>query len=82
MNTTSKSKPRQAEILREYGPYPGVEKIGGVTFDGSHAWFARGESLVALDPESGKVVRELPVAADAGTTRVASSACRACRRSG
>jgi glutamine cyclotransferase len=44
-----------------------MDKIGGVTFDGAHVWFARGESLVALDPESGKVVRELPVAADAGT---------------
>jgi glutamine cyclotransferase len=67
MKTTSRSKPKQAEILREYGPYPGMEKIGGVTFDGKHVWFARGESLVAIDPESGKLVRELPVNADAGT---------------
>lgn len=67
MKTTSKSKPRQAEILREYGPYPGMDKVGGVTFDGKHVWFARGESLVAIDPESGKLVRELPVNADAGT---------------
>lgn len=67
MNTTRKSKPRQAQILREYGPFPGMDQVGGVTFDGAHVWFARGESLVALDPESGKLVRELPVAADAGT---------------
>ena len=67
MTTTLKSKPRQAEILREYGPYPGMDHIGGVTFDGAHVWFARGESIVALDPESGTLVRELAVAADAGT---------------
>ena len=61
------SKTRQAEIIREYGPYPGVEHVHGVTFDGAHVWFARGEGIVALDPESGALVRELPVDADAGT---------------
>ncbi len=65
--TTPKRKPRQAEILREYGPYPGMDRIHGVSFDGAHVWFARGESLVALDPQSGALVRELAVAADAGT---------------
>jgi hypothetical protein len=29
-----------AEIVREYGPYPGVEKVAGVTYDGEHVWFA------------------------------------------
>jgi glutamine cyclotransferase len=67
MTTTRKSKTRQAEILREYGPYPGMDKVAGVTFDGTHVWFARGESIVALDPESGAPVREIAVAADAGT---------------
>jgi streptogramin lyase len=67
MNTTRKSKTQQAEILREYGPYPGMDKIHGVTFDGAHVWFARGESIVALDPKSGALVRELDVAAHAGT---------------
>lgn len=67
MKTTPKSKTRPAEILREYGPYPGMDQVHGVTFDGKHVWFARGESLVALDPASGKLVRELPVTADAGT---------------
>jgi len=67
MTTTRKNKPRQAEILREYGPYPGMPKIAGVTYDGAHVWFARGEGLVALDPESGALVRELAVPADAGT---------------
>ena len=67
MTTTRKSKSRKAEILREYGPYPGIPHIHGVTFDGAHVWFARGESLVALDPKSGALVRELAVAAEAGT---------------
>ncbi|HXJ55747.1 MAG TPA: PQQ-binding-like beta-propeller repeat protein [Verrucomicrobiae bacterium] len=63
----SKSKSRRAEILREYGPYPGTDHIHGVTFDGAQVWFARGESIVALDPKSGAVIRELAVAATAGT---------------
>lgn len=67
MTTTRTSKPRQAEILREYGPHAGMEQIHGVTFDGTHVWFARGESLVALDPASGALIREIGVAADAGT---------------
>jgi streptogramin lyase len=67
MTTTGKSKSRQAEVLREYGPYPGMDHIHGVTFDGAQVWFARGESIVALDPKSGALVRELAVEADAGT---------------
>jgi glutamine cyclotransferase len=66
MTTTRRSKPRRAEILREYGPYPGMDHIHGVTFDGAQVWFARGERVVALDPESGELVRELAVAADVG----------------
>jgi glutamine cyclotransferase len=67
MKTTQKSKTQPAEILREYGPYPGMNNIHGVTFDGVHVWFARGESIVALDPESGAVVRGVAVPGDAGT---------------
>jgi outer membrane protein assembly factor BamB len=67
MKTTPKSSTKRAEILREYGPFPGVTEVAGVTFDGEHVWFAGGAGLLALDPESGKVVRELPVAGDAGT---------------
>jgi hypothetical protein len=67
MAMTRTSTRRQAEILREYGPHPGIDQIHGVTFDGTNVWFARGESIVALDPESGALVRELAVAADAGT---------------
>jgi glutamine cyclotransferase len=56
-----------AEIIREYGPFPGVTDVAGVTFDGNHIWFATGGRLNALDPESGEVSRSLNVAADAGT---------------
>jgi glutamine cyclotransferase len=56
-----------AEILREYGPFPDVDRVGGVTFDGQHVWFAAGEQLKALDPESGEMVRSIDVAAHAGT---------------
>src|SRR3712207_5964638 len=56
-----------AEILREYGPFPGVDGVHGVSFDGQRVWFASGDRLNALDPESGDIVGELDVAADAGT---------------
>ena len=56
-----------AEILREYGPFPGAEKVHGVTFDGENVWFASGDRLNAFDPESGKPVRTLDVSAEAGT---------------
>ena len=57
MTTPRKSKTRKAEILREYGPQAGTPPVHGVTFDGERVWFARGESLVALNPGSGAVVR-------------------------
>src|SRR5262245_12408147 len=56
-----------AEIVREYGPFAGVENVGGVTYDGEHVWFAAGDSLKALDPVSGKTLRAIHVAAHAGT---------------
>lgn len=69
MTTTRKQKPlpQPAEIIREYGPYPGVDHIHGVTFDGERVWFAHGEGLVAIAPNSGEKVRELKLTAEAGT---------------
>jgi glutamine cyclotransferase len=60
-------KTSSAEILREYGPFPGVDHVHGVTFDGQHVWFASGDNLNAFDPASGKPVRSIDVAAHAGT---------------
>ena len=56
-----------AEILREYGPFPGVNHVHGLTFDGENVWFASGDRLNALDPASGKTVRTIDVPAHAGT---------------
>jgi glutamine cyclotransferase len=56
-----------AEIIREYGPFAGVEGVHGVTHDGQHVWFASGDKLNALDPASGAVVRSIDAAAHAGT---------------
>jgi glutamine cyclotransferase len=56
-----------AKIIREYGPFPGVKSIGGVTYDGQHVWLAAGDKLNALDPASGKTLRSIDVAAQAGT---------------
>lgn len=65
--SANKTAPQPAQIVREYGPFPGTAEIAGVTFDGAHVWFGRGESLVALDPQSGATKRELAVVATAGT---------------
>ncbi|MEQ9811963.1 MAG: glutamine cyclotransferase [Azospirillaceae bacterium] len=56
-----------AEILREYGPFPGIDGVHGVSFDGERIWFASGDRLNALDPETGAIAGTLDVAADAGT---------------
>ncbi|MEM5338244.1 DUF5074 domain-containing protein [Paraburkholderia azotifigens] len=56
-----------AEIVREYGPFPGIDDVHGVTWDGQNVWFASGETVNALDPSSGKTVRSIDVPATAGT---------------
>ena len=56
-----------AEIVREYGPFPGIERVNGVTYDGNNVWFASGDKLNAFDPSSGKMLRSIDVAAHAGT---------------
>ena len=50
---------RPAEIVREYGPFPGADKVAGVSHDGQRVWFAGGDRLVAFDPDSGQVERTL-----------------------
>jgi glutamine cyclotransferase len=56
-----------AEIVREYGPFPGTPEVSGVSFDGNLVWFAGGEKLQAFEPATGQTVRTLDVAGDAGT---------------
>ena len=60
-------KRSDAEILREYGPFPGANRVNGVTYDGRHVWFASGDKLNALDPASGQRVRTIDAASHAGT---------------
>ncbi|MBS1133607.1 MAG: glutamine cyclotransferase [Burkholderiaceae bacterium] len=67
-STMKKAKEaRAAEIVREYGPFPGTEQIHGVTHDGERVWAATGSRLIAFDPASGEVARTLDRAGDAGT---------------
>jgi hypothetical protein len=68
---TAKDRPeapaRAAEIVREYGPFAGANRIHGVTHDGRHVWAATDARLVAFDPASGEIARTLDRACDAGT---------------
>jgi glutamine cyclotransferase len=68
---TSKDRPQTtvsaAEIVREYGPFPGADRVAGVTCDGRHVWAATGAKLIAFDPASGEPMRSLDHACDAGT---------------
>jgi glutamine cyclotransferase len=56
-----------AEIVREYGPFPGVDSVHGVTYDGHNVWFATGKTLQSFDPASGEAQRKIDVNANAGT---------------
>jgi glutamine cyclotransferase len=56
-----------AEVVREYGPFPGADHVHGVTYDGRNVWFAAGTKLIAFDPANGKPQRSIDVAATAGT---------------
>src|ERR1700738_453912 len=55
-----------AKIVREYGPFPAADNVGGVTYDGQNVWFAAGDRLNAFDPASGKTVRAIDAAAHVG----------------
>lgn len=58
---------KHAEIIAEFGPFPDVEGVHGVTWDGRNVWFASGAKLNAIDPATGHITRAIDVAADAGT---------------
>jgi hypothetical protein len=67
VSKTNQARVSKAEVLREYGPFPEAEKVGGVTFDGTLAWLAAGTHLQSFDPNTGVAGERFPVAADAGT---------------
>ena len=60
-------KTSKVQIDREYGPFPGANDVGGVTWDGERVWFAAGDRLQAFDPNSGRAVSSIDIAAHAGT---------------
>ena len=60
-------KRSSAEVVREFGPFAGAERVHGVTYDGQNVWFASGDKLNAIDPASGKPLRAIDVPAHAGT---------------
>lgn len=60
-------KTTKAEIIKEFGPFPGAPGVHGVTYDGKVVWWAAGAKLNALDPASGEILRFLEVPAQAGT---------------
>ena len=60
-------KKAAAEIIREQGPFPGIEQVHGVSYDGQQVWIAVGDKLTAMDPDTGTFNRSLDVAAHAGT---------------
>ena len=68
MSTPSSAQPprKKATVVREYGPFP-VERVHGVTHDGTHVWFAHGKQIAAMNPETGAIDREIEVPAQAGT---------------
>ena len=66
-NGRAEAPVRAAEIVREYGPFAGSDKVAGVSHDGRHVWAALGATLIAFDPANGETMRTLDHAADAGT---------------
>lgn len=60
-------KTSKADIIREYGPFPDASSVHGVGFDGQNVWFASGEQINAVDPQSGEVQRAIKAPAYAGT---------------
>jgi glutamine cyclotransferase len=60
-------KRAEAKVIREYGPFPGVNHVHGVSYDGQQVWVAVGDKLQSFDPASGSAVRSIDVAAHAGT---------------
>ncbi|MDR0213046.1 MAG: glutamine cyclotransferase [Comamonas sp.] len=60
-------KAATADIIREYGPFPGITHVHGVSYDGRQVWFATGDQVQAMDPESGQIARAIDVKGHAGT---------------
>ena len=60
--TNTEARARPADIVREYGPFEGAERVHGVTHDGHNVWAATGARLIAFDPASGFAYKGVPIA--------------------
>lgn len=60
-------KRSSAEIIHRFGPFPAIDAMQGVSFDGERVRFDSGRGLDAFGPNSGKVLRSIDVLARAGT---------------
>ena len=56
-----------AEIVREFGPFPTIGSVNGVTYDGRQIWIAVGDRLCAIDPTTDAIVNTFDVPASSGT---------------
>ena len=63
----ARPRPNASTDTGRTGPFPGVDHVHGVTYGGQHVWFAAGDRLNAFDPATGKTLRSIEVAANAGT---------------
>jgi streptogramin lyase len=53
-------KQSTTDILREYGPFPDVGQVNGVTFDGQHLFQLAEDRIQKIDPKTGHVVATIP----------------------
>ena len=60
--TPTRASARPAEIVREYGPFEGEDRVNGVTHDGRQVWASVGAKLLAFDPASGQPWPAMPAA--------------------
>jgi glutamine cyclotransferase len=65
--STAEPAAQRAEIVREYGPFAGVDQVAGVSYDGANVWLAAGDKLHAFEPRNGAEVRTIDVPCHAGT---------------
>ena len=62
---------RPAEIVREYGPFPGVDHVHGVTFDGRYLYQLVEDRIAKIDPETDQVVATIPAPGAGGDSGLA-----------
>src|ERR1039458_5172252 len=76
-----------AEIVREYGPFPGADRVTGVTydvqnscfaaanagtaFDGQHLYQLAEDRIQKIDPNTGRVLATIPAPGRGGDSGLA-----------